>query len=76
MDRKSIGSIKQFSGNGQDPDAPNDPSNGKYGDYGVKIHGKGSISGGSKPTPQAAIMKRGNARPGSSAPRHAQKLRG
>lgn len=40
------------------------------------VGGKGSVSGGSAPTPQAAIMKRGPASGGTSAPANAQKLRG
>jgi hypothetical protein len=61
-------------GNGQDPDEPNDSSSKRKD--GWKISGKGAMGGGSKPTPQAALMKRGSGKLGSSIPRNSQKLRG
>ena len=63
-------------GNNQDPDEPNDRSAGTISSDGYKIGGRGSQGGGSKPTPQAGIMKKGSAGGGSSRPRSAQKIRG
>ena len=63
-------------GNAQDPDEPYDHSKGTISGDGGKIGGKGSQGGGSKPTPQAAIMKRGSGNIASSAPKQTQKLRG
>jgi len=68
-------------GNGQDPDAPGDPTANRSGD-GMKIAGRGSQSGGSKPTPQAKRMTTGSGSRSSrvtvsgSYPRHSQRIRG
>ena len=62
-------------GDGQNPDEPWDTSAGT-GPTAEKIGGKGSQGGGSKPTPQTAVMKRGSARLGSTAPRNTQRIRG
>lgn len=62
-------------GNGQDPDAPNDRSAHRTQD-GMKLAGKGSVSGGSKPTPQAGRMRAGSAKAQTSYPRMTQRLRG
>jgi hypothetical protein len=64
----------QPQGNGQDPDEPNDRSSSRKD--GFKISGKGAMGGGSKPTPQAALMKRGAGKIPSSIPKNSQKLRG
>jgi len=66
--------LGQHLGDGQNPDAPWDHSAGT-GPNDEKIGGKGSQSGGSKPTPQAA-HRRSTATSGSSKPRIAQRLRG
>lgn len=60
----------------QDPDEPNDPARKKQSLDGVWFKGKGSQGGGSKPTPQAAVMKRGSGKLSGSYPKSAQKLRG
>jgi hypothetical protein len=62
-------------GNCQDPDAPNDPSANRSGE-GYKIAGQGTVSGGSKPTPQAAIMKQGSGKLVGTYPKNTQKIRG
>jgi len=65
----------QSLGNTQDPDDANDstaPQNTTDG--GNKIGGKGSISGGSKKTPQAS--PKGSAHTPSSYPRSPQRIRG
>ena len=67
-------------GNSQEPDDPHDPYTDRHD--GMKISGMGSVSGGSKPTPQAARMTTGSGSRssrisiGSSIPRNTQKLRG
>jgi hypothetical protein len=63
-------------GNGQDPDEPYDHSAGTRTGDGLKIGGKGAQGGGSKPTPQAAIMKRGQSKIPCSYPKNSQKIRG
>ena len=63
-------------GNCQDPDEPYDRSAGTMNADGGKIGGKGAQGGGSKSTPQAAILKRGSSNIGSSRPKQTQKIRG
>lgn len=65
----------QSIGNGQDPDEPYDKAAQSSKDN-WKLSGRGSRGGGSKPTPQAGIMKRGSAGGKNSAPKSPQKLRG
>jgi hypothetical protein len=63
-------------GNGQDPDETYDHSAGTLTADGQKIGGRGAQGGGSKPTPQAGIMKKGSGRLTGSYPRQTQKIRG
>ena len=64
--------VKEFDPNSQDPDSivvMKDPTD-------IKVHGKGQMGGGSKPTPQTYIMKSGNGALHGSAPASKQRLRG
>ena len=61
-------------GNSQDPDEPYDRSKGTITQDGVKIGGKGSQGGGSKPSPRG--NRSGSAALRNSAPKAPQKLRG
>jgi len=68
-----------FDPNSQDPDSPNDPTVRREG--GILVTGRGSVSGGSKMTPQIKLMTTGNSRGGSykignTAPKQTQKIRG
>ena len=64
--------LGQDIGDGQNPDRPGD---GVVSPEGQRIAGRGSVSGGSKPTPQVRAKGSINAKPGSY-PRNPQKIRG
>lgn len=69
--------VQDFDPNSQDPDPPGY----RESQEGNKIMGPGSMSGGSKMTPQIKLMTTGNARGGSvriptSNPKQTQKIRG
>ena len=85
---KSIGDTSRLThyfgqpiGNGQDPDDPKDKTAKRTGE-GMKLAGQGSISGGSKLTPQRLQTTTGGGTRGSritngsSKPKSAQRLRG
>jgi hypothetical protein len=69
-------------GNGQEPDELYDKTSDSNNQDGMRIAGKGSQGGGSRPTPQAKRMTTGSGSRGSrvsitsSHPKAAQKLRG
>ena len=63
-------------GDCQSADEPYDPNSRIQSKDGVFKTGRGSQGGGSKPTPQASIMKRGSGKLTGSYPRQTQKLRG
>ena len=66
-----------LAGDCQSADEPYDPaSQGDKAKDGIFKTGRGSQGGGSKPTPQAAIMKKGSAKLVVTYPRHTQRLRG
>ena len=78
MDKKSIGKPVSDNPDSQNPDEPYDITSRKdvRAEGGLKIAGLGAQGGGSKPTPQASIMKRGSGSLHGSYPKNPQRLRG
>jgi hypothetical protein len=62
--------------NSQECDEPYDPASKIDTKDGTRLNGRGSQGGGSKPTPQAAIMKKGSGKLMGSYPKQTQKIRG